>query len=100
MASVGAALCCVGPLVAVAVGLSGAGIASTFEPLRPYFIGATLLALGAGHWTLRREERLACEPGKPCADPRTRRTMKWSVWGATVLAALLISFNLWSRFVF
>jgi mercuric ion transport protein len=100
VAAVGAAACCAGPLVAVALGLSGAGIAGTFEPLRPYFIGATAVALVAGHWNLRREERLACEPGKPCADPRTRRRMKWAVWTATLLAALLISFPVWSRFVF
>ena len=29
-------LCCVGPLVFVALGV-GAGLASTFEPLRPVF---------------------------------------------------------------
>ena len=33
-AAVGSALCCAGPLVAVALGLSGAGLAGTFEPLR------------------------------------------------------------------
>lgn len=54
-AGLASALCCAGPLVAVVLGVSGAGLASTFEPLRPYFIGATVLALGAGHWSLRRE---------------------------------------------
>lgn len=96
-AAVGSALCCLGPLVAVALGVSGAGLASTFEPLRPYFVGATVLLLGAGHWGVRREERLACEPGKPCADVRTRRRMKAGVWLATVLAAALVSFPYWSR---
>ena len=28
-------LCCAGPLVAVALGLSGAGLAATFDPLDP-----------------------------------------------------------------
>lgn len=98
-AAVGSALCCAGPLVAVALGVSGAGLASTFEPLRPYFIGATVLLLGAGHWAVRREERLACEPGKPCADVRTRRRMKAGVWLATVFAAVFATFPYWSRFV-
>lgn len=99
LAAVGSALCCAGPLVAVAVGVSGAGLASTFEPARPYFVGATVLALAVGHWTVRREERNACEPGTPCADPRTRRRMRWTVWLATVLAAVFVTFPYWSRFV-
>ena len=32
----------------------GAGLAATFEPLRPYFIGGTVLALGFGFVVLRR----------------------------------------------
>jgi mercuric ion transport protein len=98
-AAAASALCCAGPLVAVAVGISGAGLASTFEPLRPYFLGATALALGVGHWSLRKEERDACEPGRPCADPRTRRMMRWTVWLATVVAATFATFPYWSRFV-
>ncbi|HLG06042.1 MAG TPA: mercuric transporter MerT family protein [Gemmatimonadales bacterium] len=38
-AAVGSALCCAGPLAAIALGMSGAGLAATFEPLRPYFAG-------------------------------------------------------------
>src|SRR3989475_8256490 len=62
-AAVASALCCAGPLIAVALGLSGAGLATTFEPLRPYFVVATGLALGFGFVVLNREERKACEPG-------------------------------------
>lgn len=94
-AAVGSALCCAGPLVAVSLGLSGAGLASTFEPLRPYFVAGTGLALAAGHWGLHREERSACEPGKPCADPRTRRRMRWTLWIATAIAAVLVTFPYW-----
>lgn len=69
-AAVGSALCCAGPLVAVFLGLSGAGLAATFEPLRPYFLGGTAALLGLGFYVLHREEKNACEPGKACADPR------------------------------
>ena len=72
-AAFASALCCAGPLIAVSVGLSGAGLAATFEPLRPYFLGAAALFLGIGHVSLYREERKACEPGAQCADPRARR---------------------------
>lgn len=90
------ALCCAGPLLAVALGLSGAGLAGTFEPLRPIFLGATAAFLGGGFFLLHREERKACEPGKPCADPRMRRTMRITLWIATALAALFATYPTWS----
>ena len=92
-AAAGSALCCAGPLVAVAIGLSGAGLA-TFEPLRPYFLGGTALLLGSGFYLLHREETKACEPGKACADPRLRRRTRATLWAATVLALVLGSFPL------
>jgi mercuric ion transport protein len=98
-AAVGSALCCAGPLVAVALGLSGAGLAATFEPLRPYFVAGTVLALGFGFVVLHREERRACEPGSLCASPVVRRRMKWALWIATVVAVLLVTFPWWSKFV-
>jgi mercuric ion transport protein len=97
--AIGSALCCGGPLVAVALGLSGAGLASTFEPLRPYFLGGTAVLLGSGFHLLRREERNACQPGKACADPAVRRRMRITLQVATVLALLLASFPWWSTFV-
>lgn len=99
MAAIGSALCCAGPLVAVFLGLSGAGLATTFEPLRPYFVAGTILSLGAGFVVLRREERNACEPGRLCASPRVRRSMKWALWIATVIAIPLLTFPWWSTFV-
>ncbi|HZI23109.1 MAG TPA: mercuric transporter MerT family protein [Gemmatimonadales bacterium] len=99
-AAVASTLCCAGPLVAVALGLSGAGLAATFEPLRPYFAAATVLSLGFGFVVLHREERQACEPGSLCASPTTRRRMQRALWIATVLAIPLLTFPLWSRLVF
>lgn len=98
-AAVGSALCCAGPLVAVFLGLSGAGLATTFEPLRPYFVAGTVLSLGAGFVVLRREERQACEPGRVCASPQARRRMKWALWIATLIAIPLLTFPWWSAFV-
>lgn len=98
-AAIGSALCCAGPLVAVALGLSGAGVAATFEPLRPYFVTGTILALGFGFVVLRREERKACHPGTLCASPVARRRMKRSLWIATALAVLLVTSPWWSGFI-
>lgn len=98
-AAVASALCCAGPLVAVALGLSGAGLAATFEPLRPYFVVGTVVALGFGFLVLRREERRACEPGTLCASPLARRRMKGALWIATIVAIPLVTFPWWSKFI-
>ncbi|MBI3568107.1 MAG: hypothetical protein HY084_07900 [Gemmatimonadetes bacterium] len=99
VAAVASTLCCAGPLVAVALGVSGAGLAATFEPLRPYFVAATVLSLGAGFFVLRREERAACTPGSLCASPRAMRWMRRSLWAATILAIPLLTFQWWSPFI-
>ncbi len=96
VAAFASALCCVGPLIAVALGVSGAGIAARFEPLRPYFLAATAVLLGLGFWLLRREEQRACEPGSLCASPIARRRIRLALWAATGLAAVFATFPAWS----
>jgi mercuric ion transport protein len=98
-AAVGSALCCGGPVVAVSLGVSGAGL-SAFEPYRPYFLGAAALLLMAGFWMLDREEKAACVPGKPCADPAVRRRMKVVLWIATGVAVVFATFPSWQTLIF
>lgn len=98
VAAVGSALCCAGPVLAVTLGVSGAGL-SRFEPLRPYFLGATALFLVLGFWLLDREEKAACEVGTPCANPVTRRRMKITLWIATGVAVLFATYPSWQSLV-
>lgn len=99
LAAAGSALCCGGPVVAVTLGVSGAGL-SAFEPYRPYFLAATAVFLIAGFWMLDREEKAACSPEKPCADPAVRKRMKMMLWSATVLAVVFAAFPRWQTFLF
>jgi len=98
-AALGSALCCAGPLLAVSVGVSGAGLSATFTPLRPYFLGATAVLLALGFFLLHREEQKACEPGKVCADPAVRRRMKKMLWVATAVAIVFATFPAWQTLV-
>ncbi len=104
IAGVGAALvsalCCAGPIVAVAIGVSGAGLASTFEPMRPYLLGSTAVFLAGGFFLLHREEQRACEPDRACADPRVRGRMKKILWIATAMAVLFATFPTWQTLIF
>ena len=101
LAAVGASLCCIGPLLFVTFGV-GAGLASTFEPLRPLFTALTVLGLGIGFYTVygRKPKAQAgdacCAPAAACAVPRSRTREKVLLWGATLLAVLFWSFNYWS----
>jgi len=99
-AAFASALCCAGPILAVSIGVSGAGLASTFEPLRPYLLATTAVFLGLGFYLLHREEKKACEPGKPCAEEKVRRRMKATLWTATVLAVAFATYPRWQSLVF
>jgi mercuric ion transport protein len=99
-AAIVSALCCAGPLLAVAVGVSGAGLSSAFEPLRPYFLCAAAVFLGLGFLLLHREDQKACEPGKVCAEPMVRRRMKTMLWIATGMALIFMTYPTWSAWMF
>ena len=88
LAGVGASVCCVGPLVLLALGISGAWIGSltALEPFRPFFIGLTLLFLGAAFRKLYLVPQ-ACSSGTSCAEPRVLKRQRLIFW---IVAALLL----------
>ena len=108
-------LCCVGPLLFVTFGV-GAGLASTFEPLRPLFGVLMAALLAAGFWTVygRTFMRSAaatsadvytaggnptCAPGPACAVPSRRGRDIVILWSATLLALVFWTFPTWSRWL-
>ena len=100
MAAIGAAflasLCCVGPLVFVAFGV-GAGLASTFEPLRPLFTLVTVVLLALGFYVVyRRPVAPVCAPGDACAVPRGRMRDRVLLWVGTAVALAFLTFPQWS----
>lgn len=86
LAAIGASVCCVGPLVLLALGVGGTWVSALtlMEPLRPLFIGLTLLFLGLAFRKLYLVPQ-ACTPGTPCADPRTLARQRLVFWIITVL---------------
>jgi mercuric ion transport protein len=77
LAAILASTCCLGPLVLVSVGVSGAWIGNLtlLEPYRPIFIGVALVALFFA-WRRIFRAAHACQPGEVCAIPQVRRTYK------------------------
>lgn len=92
-AAVVGSLCCVGPLVLLGLGVSGAWIGqlTALEPYRPIFIATTAIFLALA---FRRLYLLPqrCEPGEVCADPRRVRRQRGIFWAVTVGLLALIAF--------
>jgi mercuric ion transport protein len=108
-------LCCVGPLLFVTFGV-GAGLASTFEPLRPLFGALMAALLAAGFWSvygarfMRASTAIpadapsvggapTCAPDAACAVPTRRRRDVIILWSATLLALVFWTFPTWSRWL-
>jgi mercuric ion transport protein len=80
-AAVGASLCCVAPLVLLALGVGGAWIArlTALEPYRPVFLTLTLLFLGMAFRRLYLTPQ-TCEVGARCADARVLKRQRLTFW--------------------
>lgn len=93
LAALLASSCCLGPLILVTLGFSGAWIGSlrVLEPYRPLFIGAAVLALFFAWRSAYRPAR-ACAPGDLCALPRVGRTYRLVLWIVTALAIVALGF--------
>ena len=83
-----ASTCCLGPLVLVALGFSGAWIGNltVMEPYRPYFLGAAVIAMFYAWRQIYRQVE-NCKPGEVCAVQQIRTTYKLIFW---VVAALIV----------
>lgn len=76
-------LCCVLPVLSVALGLGAFGVASIFETLRPFLLIVAVLALGFGFYqTYFRREK--CKEGEACATKPIGRFNQVVLWLATI----------------
>lgn len=92
LAAIGASVCCVGPLVLLALGIGGSWVGSltAMEPYRPFLIGLTLLFLGLAFRKLYLVPQV-CAPGMPCADPRTIQRQRLMFWVVAVFLLGLLA---------
>ena len=92
LAAIGASVCCVGPLVLLGLGIGGVWVGNlmAFEPIRPFFIAATLLFIGLAFRRLYVVPQ-ACEPGTPCAEPRTLANQRRVFWLVVIVLVVLLA---------
>ena len=101
IAAVLASACCLGPLVLVTVGVSGAWIGNLtrLEPFRPIFIVIALVALLFAWRNIYRPVQ-ACQPGEVCALPQTRRLYKVLFWASVALTLLALVYPYFAKYFY
>src|SRR5437773_5756289 len=83
LAAITASLCCIGPLVAVALGASGFAASAVFETWRPVFLGVTFALLALAWYLTYRKPRAACGEGSACTTQPVSQWNKVILWFAT-----------------
>ena len=93
IAAIGASLCCIGPLVLLALGIGGTWMSNltAMEPYRPIFIGITLVFIFLAFRKLYLIPR-QCAPGDACAIPSTLRNQRIIFWVVSVVLIALLTF--------
>lgn len=93
VAAILASTCCLGPLILVTLGISGAWIANlrVLEPYRPLFIGVALVAMFLA-WRRIFRPVAACKPDDLCAVPQVRSSYKLIFWSVAALVLVAIGF--------
>lgn len=93
VAAILASACCLGPLVLITLGISGAWIGNlaALEPFRPWLIGAALVAMIFA-WRRIYRPAEACQPGEICAVPQVRTAYKVVFWIVALLILTALAF--------
>lgn len=92
-AAVGASVCCLGPLLLLALGIGGAWIGSltAMEKYRPIWMAATLVFLGLAFIRVYGKPKgEACAPESTC-PPNAGRRNKVLLWIVTLLVLGLLA---------
>lgn len=95
LAAILASTCCLGPLVLITLGVSGAWISNLtlLEPYQPIFIGAAGVALYFAYLRIWRPAA-NCAPGQVCALPQINRRYKVLFWAVVMLVIIALAFPL------
>ncbi len=90
--ALGAASCCIAPLVLFSLGITGAWIGNlaALAPYQPFFVVPTLALLALGYVMVYRKPKAV--KGASCAYPVLGRVTKPALWAATALISAALAF--------
>jgi mercuric ion transport protein len=97
-----ASACCIGPLVLLTLGISGAWIGNltALEPYKPIFAVIALGFIAAGFRQVYLRKAQVCEPGSFCARPASARITKTALWTALILVLAALSIDWWAPLLY
>lgn len=97
-----ASACCIGPLVLLTLGVSGAWIANltALEPYKPIFAVIALAFIAAGFRQAYRRPATACQPDFYCARPSSARLTRAALWAALILVLAALTANAWAPLLY
>lgn len=96
IAAIAASLCCIGPAIAVALGLSAFGLAAAFESVRPYLLALTFGILAIAFYrAYRRQPDENCATAV-CEKPVFRRAQVLFLWFGAVVVVVFAAFPYYS----
>ncbi|GAB4179892.1 MAG: hypothetical protein Tsb0017_28700 [Geothermobacteraceae bacterium] len=85
-----ASACCIGPLLAVFLGIGSAGALVALEPWRPWMMVLTFLFLGLGFYVTYRKPKTTAGAGSDCCSPGRRKRQKTLLWLATLFSLVML----------
>ncbi len=94
LAAIAASICCVGPLVLIGLGISGAWVSNltALQPFRPYLMVVTIAFLAYAFYSVYRKPKAEdCEPGSLCANPKSEKMNKILLWLVTIIVLGLLA---------
>lgn len=99
LASMTAALCCIGPLLLTLIGVSGGAVLAKFEFLRTPMLFVMLLVFGWAGYLLFRKPN-SCAPGSICSNPRKFKMMVLFYFVGLMASILIFSSPYWIVWIF
>lgn len=93
IAAILASTCCLGPLLLVMLGFSGAWIGKlrVMEPYSQYFLAVALVSMFFAYRRIYRPVQ-DCKPGEICAMPQVRVSYKIMFWAVTALILVALGY--------
>ena len=88
----GASVCCILPVAVGFLGFGSAALGVQLAPLRPYFLGSTVLLLGISFYLAYRPRKVECAPAHSCSMPENRRQQRVAIWIAAIMVLVLSPF--------
>jgi hypothetical protein len=100
LAAITSSLCCIGPLVAGALGAGGFAASALFEKWRPVFLSLTFALLARAWYVTYRKPKAACQESASCPAGAASKRNKPALWLATGFILITAAFPALSSALF